>query len=165
MNITQANIGEWETFYLLTGTAAATLIGLLFIAISIQVDVFHQKTSTHLQFFAALTFNCFFYVLLISLMFLIPGLSPLWLGLPLLTFGILALLSTVIQRQRARTDSKITKRFTIPILGLIILVVFAILLIMQIAQSLYGFVIVILLFLISTSRNAWDLLISAGVKK
>jgi hypothetical protein len=28
-------IHEWETFYLLTGTAGVTLIGLLFIAISI----------------------------------------------------------------------------------------------------------------------------------
>ena len=165
MNITPANISEWETFYLLAGTAAATLIGLLFIAISIQLDVFHKKTSANLQFFAALTFNCFFYVLLISMMFLIPGLSSLWLGLPLLTFGILALLGTLIQRQRARIDPRITQRFTLPILGLIILVVFAILLIKQIPQSLYGFVVVVLVFLISAARNAWDLLVSAGVKK
>jgi modulator of FtsH protease len=165
MNITQAIIREWQTFYLLAGTAAATLIGLLFIAISIQLDVFHQKTSANLQFFAALTFNCFFYVLLISMMFIIPGLSPLGLGMPLLAFGILALLGTLIQRQRARTEPKITARFTLPILGLIILVVCAILLMMEIAQSLYGFVIVVLLFLSSASRNAWDLLISARVKK
>jgi hypothetical protein len=29
-------IKEWETFYLMVGTAAATLIGLLFVAVSIH---------------------------------------------------------------------------------------------------------------------------------
>ena len=46
MNDFQTSLAAWETFYLLAGTAAATLIGLLFIAISIHIDVFQRKSST-----------------------------------------------------------------------------------------------------------------------
>jgi hypothetical protein len=154
-------ITQWETFYLLAGTAAATLIGLLFIAVSLHLDAFRRATGADLPFFAPLTFNCFFYVLLISMIFLIPGLSAFWMGLPLLILGILALVGAMLQRQRARGRHGITNRFSLPILGLAILILVAALLIMQIAQSLYGFVVVVLLFLISASRNAWDLLVSA----
>jgi hypothetical protein len=165
MNMTQADITEWQTFYLLAGTAAATLIGLLFLAISLHFDVFRGKTSGELNFFAALTFNCFFYILVIAMMFLIPGLSPFWLGLPLLLFGTLALIGAWMQRRQTGEDPRITAKFNLPILGLGILVVFAALLMMQVVQSLYGFAFVILLFLISAARNAWDLLLSTEAMK
>ena len=53
-------VGEWETFYLLTGTAAATLIGLLFVAVSINIEPFQGKERPDLQHFGALTFNASF---------------------------------------------------------------------------------------------------------
>jgi hypothetical protein len=152
-------IADWETFYLLAGTAAATLIGLLFIAASIHIDIFHRKTSTYLHHFFALTFNCFFYVLLISMMFLIPKLTPLWLGLPLLLLGGLGLMNAIVQKQRARMDPDIAGKFNAPILGLAGLAIIAILVMLQITLSLYGLVLVILLFLISASQNAFALLI------
>jgi hypothetical protein len=38
-------IKDWQTFYVMAGTAAATLIGLLFVAVSINIDVFRKRTS------------------------------------------------------------------------------------------------------------------------
>jgi hypothetical protein len=48
-------ISDWETFYLLSGTAAATLIGLLFIAVSIHIEIFNRQPYSHFSHFAALT--------------------------------------------------------------------------------------------------------------
>lgn len=42
-------IHGWETFYLLTGTAGVTLIGLLFIAISINIELFRDRFSGDLR--------------------------------------------------------------------------------------------------------------------
>jgi hypothetical protein len=84
-------VKESQTFYVMAGTAAATLIGLLFMAVSINIDVFRRRTSEDIQHFAALTFNCFFYVLLISMLFLIPRSSPVCLGTPLLLLEVLGL--------------------------------------------------------------------------
>ena len=158
-------IAEWETFYLLTGTAAATLMGLLFVAVSIHVETFHQRTSNEMHLFAVLTFNCFFYVLLISIVFLIPHITGLGLGLPLLLFGLLAVVSTLIQQRRARKahpgsgQAGFASRFNLPIVSLILLVLSSIGVLVGSSLGLYGYVAVIILLLMSASLNAWSLLV------
>lgn len=165
MDIFPKIVLEWQTFYLLVGTASATLIGLLFVAVSIHIDVFHRKTSVYLHRFAALTFNCFFYVLLISILFLIPRISSLGLGILLFLLGGLGLMNTIIQQRRVQIDqpkqqkNSLAARFNIPILGLIGLVLIALGMALQVDASLYGLVIVIIILLGSASQNAWTLLV------
>jgi hypothetical protein len=143
-DFTQVLMG-WETFYLLTGTAAATLIGLLFIAVSINIDIFHGEALMDLQYFAALTFNCLFYVLLISILFLIPGLGPWGLGVPLLLLGGLGLANALVQQRRAgrvqasRGQTGVSSRFTIPSLCLLAMAVVGLSVILKSPQGLYGF--------------------------
>jgi hypothetical protein len=158
-------IAGWQTFYLLVGTAAATLIGLLFVAVSIHIDIFHRKALSDLHRFAALTFNCFFYVLLIAILFLIPGQSALGLGLPLLLLGLLGLVNALRQQLRARrshsgrTGISIAARFNLPVACLAGLVLLAVGVMLQLAASLYGLVPVIVFLLASASQNAWTLLV------
>jgi hypothetical protein len=158
-------VSEWETFYLLVGTAAATLTGLLFVAASIHVEVFRREAFADLQHFAALTFNCYFYTLVISILFLIPGLSPLGLGIPLLVLGLLGAGNVIMQRLRARraaqgrSGTSLAPRFVIPTLCLSALAVLAVGVLFQISQSLYGLVVVIVFLLGSASVNAWTLLV------
>ena len=159
----------WQGFYTLMGTAAATLIGLLFVAVSINIEAFRRRAYTDLQLFATLTFNCFFYVLLISMFFLIPGLSPLGLGLPLLLLGGLGFANAVVQQRRARRgrlsqqNISVASQFTTPILCLLGLMIIAIGVIAQITVGLYGLVIVLVFLLGSASVNAWTLLVSGNV--
>jgi hypothetical protein len=160
-------ISTWETFYLLAGTAAATLMGLLFVAVSININAFHKQLYADLQLFATLTFNCFFYVLLISIMFLIPELSPLGLGIPLFLLGGLGLANAILQQGRAkRLQSKrgvtsIASRFNLPIYSLLGLAIMGMGVIFKLRLSLYGLVFVIVFLLASASLNAWILLVRA----
>ncbi|MFN2289863.1 MAG: hypothetical protein ACK2UC_01610 [Anaerolineae bacterium] len=157
-------IAQWETFYLLAGTAAATLIGLLFVAISINIESFRGKAYGDLQLFATLTFNCFFYVLFIALIFLIPGLSALGLGIPLFLLGTLGLANAVVQQRRARRVQRqrggadIASRFSVPMLGLLILAIIGILIMVRLAASLYAVIVPVVLLLGSAAVNAWVLL-------
>ncbi len=163
-------IGTWQSFYLLVGTAAATLIGLLFVAVSINIDAFRQRASRDLQHFAALTFNCFFYVLIFAIVFLVPDQSPLGLGLPLLVLGSLAFVNTVIQQRRTRKiqggmgDVRLAQRFIVPSLCLFGLIVVAIALMLGDTLSLYGLVIIVILLLGSAAQNAWALLVLVDSK-
>jgi hypothetical protein len=158
-------VRSWETFYLLTGTAAATLIGLLFVAISIHIEVFTRQVASGIQHFAALTFNCYFYVLLIAIFFLIPGLSPLSLGITLSLLGILGAANAAVQQRNARKtrlDSqggRLASRFTGPMLGLAGLALMGAAITLKIGLSFYGVVVVIVLLLGSASQNAWALLV------
>ena len=164
MNTFSEAIRQWETFYLLTGTAAVTLIGLLFIAISINIELFQNKLSTDLQHFAVLTFNCFFYVLVLAILFEVPGISSIGLGTSILVLGSLATLNTINQQRRIRknpnkgTGRNLAKRFTIPMIGLAFMSILAVGILLQIEISLYGYIVAIIFLLGSASQNAWSLL-------
>ena len=157
-------VSEWETFYLLTGTAAATLIGLLFVAISVGSETVEAKAKRDLALFGALTFNCFFYVMVISILFLIPGISRFWLGIPLAVLGLLALAGTTVQRRQSKTippdrfGRPVAGRFTAPILALLLIVVIGVMTAFGVGWSLYGLVVAIISLLASASQNAWALL-------
>ena len=158
-------VSDWETFYLLAGTAAATLIGLLFIAVSIHIEIFNRQPYSHLSHFAALTFNCFFYVLLISILFLIPNQSPLGVGIPLVVLGGLTTINAIIQQRASRKvqfrseGARLASRFNVPILTLFGLTVIGVLVILKYAWSFYFLVAVIILLLGSAAQNAWALLV------
>ncbi len=158
-------ITEWRTFYSLAGTAAATLIGLLFVAVSIHIDIFARKTSADIHHFAALTFNCFFYVLLVAMLFLIPSLSPLGLGIPLFMLGGLGFVNAVVQQRRSRRNRPehgtpdITTKFNIPIACMLGMVIVGVCVMFWLTLSLYGLIAVIFALLISAAQNAWTLLV------
>lgn len=157
-------VRSWETYYLLAGTAAATLIGLLFVAISVGQESFRARASTHLQLFGGLTFNSFFYVLLVSILFLIPGMTEWGLGLPLLVLGALTLFGAVLQYRQARKipshrfGTNVARRFYVPIFCLAGVTVIGALVLFHVWQGLYGLVPVVIFLLASASQNAWALL-------
>jgi hypothetical protein len=166
MNSFSEAISNWETFYLLVGTAAVTLIGLLFIAVSINIELFHGNLSNVFQSFAALTFNCYFYVLLLAILFIIPGNTYLGLGIPILLLGILVTINAILQQRRAKKSHieglgiDIASRFTVPMISMGLMIVMAIGILLQTEYALYGFVVIIILLLGTASQNAWALLIA-----
>jgi hypothetical protein len=165
MNNFSEAIKPWETFYVMAGTAAVTLIGLLFISISINIELFRSQWADDLQHFAALTFNCFFYVLMLSIFFLVPGISYLGLGIPILILGILGTMNAVIQQRRSIKNQQkgigvnIASKFNIPIGSLVLMILLSIGILLRVEVVLYGFIVIIILLLGSASQNAWALLI------
>jgi hypothetical protein len=65
-------LAEWKDFYVFVGTAAATLLGLLFVSVSLRLDLFHEAQLADVRDFAAQTFAQFFSLVLIAALFLIP---------------------------------------------------------------------------------------------
>ena len=158
-------VGRWHDFYVLVGTAAATLIGLLFVGLSLNIRVIRRDTGVDLQELAGQSGNNFFYVLAVALFFLIPDQTPLGLGLPLLILGLLGLLGTVSHMRKARAQrrmwgkSSIVRRFTMPIVSLAGLVAIALSALSGETAGVYALVLVIIVLLASATQNAWDLLI------
>ena len=66
-------IASWHEFYLMAGTAAVTLAGLLFVAISIHVDTLVHESREHLLALARLILFSYVGVMLLSLMMLVPA--------------------------------------------------------------------------------------------
>ena len=71
--LTVSPLGEaWHDFYLMAGTAAVTLVGLLFVALSLHVAILFQAEHRDFRMLAAEAFQGYLYVLITSLLFLLP---------------------------------------------------------------------------------------------
>jgi hypothetical protein len=158
-------IAEWHDFYLMLGTAAATLVGLLFVGLTLNVDLIRRADFFDVQHLAALTFNSFFYAVVFAIVFLIPQQNPPGLGLPLLALGGLGLLNMLVQFQRTRRKhrvwgrSVVANRFWLPIVAMLTITVIAVSVLAGSTSGVYWLVPAMILLLASASRNAWDLLI------
>jgi len=82
---------EWHDFFVLLGTAAGTLVGLLFVAATVSSGVFSLERRAPLRVFLSATVVHFSSVLAVSLIMLLPLTSWLLLGLIVLTCALVGL--------------------------------------------------------------------------
>ncbi|HEX6509978.1 MAG TPA: hypothetical protein VF221_20310, partial [Chloroflexota bacterium] len=64
-----STIAGWQAFYMLAGTASATLVGLLFVAVSINVDLLGESGADAILSLARETFIRFIFVVVVALVF------------------------------------------------------------------------------------------------
>jgi hypothetical protein len=82
------------------GTASASLIGLLFVALSLNLDAIMGESRDHVRAFAEQAFNSFSTVLLIAVCFLIPQRTADALGI---VYVVLAIIGGYRMLRRAPT--------------------------------------------------------------
>ena len=80
-------IDQWHDFYLLAGTAAATLMGLLFVSLSIHLEKVVGEGGSHLEAISREAFASFLIVLALALVILSPVRNPRPLGVSLMLLG------------------------------------------------------------------------------
>lgn len=82
-------LATWHDYYLLAGTASATLMGLLFVSLSIHLERVVAEDGAHLEAMAREAFASFLIVLFISLIFLVPSTARHPMALNLMLMGVL----------------------------------------------------------------------------
>lgn len=167
-------IEPWHDFYTAVSAATATLVGLLFVALSVNLKLVTGEQHAEIQALAIQTFTNFTYVLIISLIFLIPDLSSSGAGFTFLIFGALgtvsafrAILTTARQRKRTwHTTAQywrfIAGRFILPLVAYLVLSITAILLWIGDTGALPWMLFVIFSLLGSALSVAWDLFLELG---
>lgn len=71
---------SWQNFYLLVGTAAATLVGLMFVAVTFGSSLVTAETSPTARSFLDPTFTHFVQILLTACLVTIPSMGQALLG-------------------------------------------------------------------------------------
>src|SRR5829696_4573546 len=89
-------LAEWTAFYALMGGAAATLLGLLFVAVSVRLNIFHQREVADVRDFAAFTFGTFLVAIAVAGLAIAPHAQRSTLALSLLFVGIAAFVAIVV---------------------------------------------------------------------
>jgi hypothetical protein len=159
-------VNGWHDFYLMVGTAAATLIGLLFVSLSLNADAIAHPANFDLRALAEQTFSTFLLILSFAVLFLIPNQVPLGLGLPLLAVGSYGLYRTIQQFLKIRPSQprtwgrgSLARRFITPLICFAVLIVIAVTVLLGKTDGLYWLIPVMILLIIAASINAWDLLL------
>jgi hypothetical protein len=73
-------LAEWHEFYTLLGTASATMVGLLFVAVTVASGAFSGGRQAALRVFLSASVVNFGLILVVSLIELAPVRSPILLG-------------------------------------------------------------------------------------
>jgi hypothetical protein len=155
---------DWHDFYVLIGTASATLVGLMFVAASIGASVFNEEHRAPMRAFVTPTVVHFAAVLFTSLLVTIPTHS--WHGHgALLAAGGLAgaiycgkILVEIVIRRSFNVDFGDRLFYAlIPLLGYLLLLISAALLLMRSAAGAEFIAAALLTLLLAGIRNAWDM--------
>jgi hypothetical protein len=83
-----AAAAAWQNFYLLAGTAAATLIGLMFVAVTFGASLVNSQTTSTARAFLDPTLAHFIHVLLTACLMVSPTIGATLLGSVLLTISV-----------------------------------------------------------------------------
>jgi len=163
-------LGEaWHDFYLMAGTAAVTLVGLLFVALSLHVVILFQPEHRDFRMLAAEAFQGYLYVLITALLFLLPVADS---HFTILIYGFLNLV--MLGRTAVRAPSFFTAhkakggpanqrwRFFVPALAYLLglLAVFQIW--TGLANAGFGLFAPVAMMLAASTRTSWDLLEYVG---
>ena len=152
----------WDTFAEISGSAAATLTGLLFVAVSIRIAFIAR--SQELRNRAAQTLSLFGTVLLISVLIAIPRQAYRPLGAELVVLAVIAGTGLHILDRRAKGESSnqaigpVLEAVTPITVTSLLLLAAGIVLVLGVHAGLYVLVGPVLVALTGGVTSAWLLL-------
>jgi hypothetical protein len=167
-----ALLRDWHDFYVLVGTASATLVGLMFVAVSIGTAIFDESHRAAMTAFITPTVMHFAAVLFACLVALMPNHTWYTLG-GLIGAGALAgtaygggLVVQMTVRRRFQVDLSDRLFYAaLPLAGYGLGVIAAALLFTRavaVSADLIAAAVLILLF--AAIRNAWDMMVWIVIK-
>ena len=162
-------LDSWHDFYLMAGTAAVTLAGLMFVSLSFNLEHLVHASRVHLLRFARNTMLVYLMVLMVSLLMLVPHLPMAYAGVQLTIIGgMLALFSSIaLWRLLGDPDKTFSwrnrlRRGLFPVLGGGLLLWTGVRVLRGEAGALYNVVPAVSLLLASALWSSWDLLVQVA---
>jgi uncharacterized membrane protein len=164
-----AALGDWHDFFAAVAGVAATLVGLVFVALALNPTVMADDSPAGLRTWAGQTFQSFLMVLFVALVVLIPETGPLGLGLPVVIVGLWGVARVASDLRRVRRDPapewhgrQALTRFASPLAGYAIAVWVGTQVLRGDADAVGWLVATVFFLLMSAAGNCWDLLRETG---
>jgi hypothetical protein len=155
----------WHDWYLLVGTAAATLTGLMFVVVTLGPQIVARDAESNVRAFVTPTVTLFTTPLLVSVLMLVPGLTPVMLGAALAIVGLCGLVYLiavgVYTRWRINALDAVDRVWyvALPFVGYGIIVAASVAILLHAPPGLPIAAGGTLLLLVIGIHNAWDLVL------
>lgn len=164
----QSTVQSWDNFYLVAGAAAASLVGLLFVSLSLHLRALLARPDV--RALARVTLANFALVLLVALVVVIPQ-DAHAAGLELQGVGAISaliiggsLVAAIRRRTRTMRRLVLLMRLAFAVVSYAATVTAGVLLTTDSYRAAFAFLAAATLILLVTSlRNTWDLIVSVGV--
>jgi hypothetical protein len=161
----EQQIDQWRDYYLAVAGAAAVLLGLVFIALSLHLEKADAPGVLMLGLAGQALINLI-YVLLLSLGMLVPYRPPVLPGIAVLIVAVVGLNDSITTLRRARrvSEPRLTVRdlavpVLLPIGWFLLLVVGGVGVIAHRPFGLYLLALGSAALIASATRSTWDLLV------
>ncbi len=155
----------WHSFFSTMATACATLIGLLFVAMTLSTHPLNEEENIQLMRVARDTLGHFLVVLMTSVMFLVPYLHPFGLAFALFIISIpwtIGASRRCLHTYRTRRENTYSRNLlqtsSLSVFGGIGLTLVAFLILLGSIYALYLLVGVFAALLAAATGTAWFLL-------
>jgi hypothetical protein len=158
-------LDAWHDWYLLCGTAAATLVGLMFVVVSLAPKVIAQEAEAGVRSFLTPIVGFFTTVLLVSIIMLVPGIAPSLTATAFLAVGLCGigyLISVRVHGQWRSNNLDLQDWFWyvgLPFVSFTAMLGASVALFLHAAAALAIAAAAVLLLLVIGIRNAWDIVI------
>jgi len=165
---------DWHDFYLATAGGAAALLGLLFVAVSLNLDDIAHAARLDLRVLAEQAFSNFLFALVLALFLLVPApyANPASAEGMLVAVGAVGLYRILRRAARALQYGQLAwgpiytlRRLGAPAGANACLLVAAILLARADQGAFYWLLAATFVFLLSAADSSWDLLIRVGAER
>lgn len=165
-------IERWHDFYLMAGTAAVTLAGLLFVALSLHLERLVEKSHEHLLALSRVTLLSYTFVLFASLFMLVPPQGPRQTAIMIAAVGVAGLFWTIGLMRTAQhhdeagfTRGQMRRRLVIPIVGYSMILLTAAGLWLGIGEMLYMMIGAVCMILGNAAGTSWELLVQIAKQR
>jgi hypothetical protein len=157
-------LAPWQNFFILLGTAAATLIGAMFVVVSIGIGFLSRDRSMAIRVFLSTTVVHLSTVLFGSLLTMVPVLAPRWQAIIAGVAGLVGVGYSlhVIWGFRQHPGTVLSDWFwyaIFPLAAYAVLAAAAATGLYDNAEGLYLFAALLTALLVAGIRNGWDMLV------
>ena len=165
---------SWHDFFLATAGGAAALLGLLFVAVSLNLDDIARVDRLDLRLLAEQAFSNFLFALAVALFLLVPApyANPASVEGMLVSIGIVGLVRISRRARRALRHGRlawgplyIVRRLGAPAWANVCLLLAALLLARADLGAFYWLLAGTFVFVLSAADSSWDLLIRVGAER
>lgn len=165
-------VEQWHEFYLMAGTAAVTLAGLLFVALSLHLDLLVEAGHEHLLGLSRATLTTFISVLIASLMMLVPAMSMRMTGMMLTMVALAGLITTTYFSRHmskhhggALTAQQMRRRTLMPLVAYLLMLSAGLGVFVGLPELLFNMVGGMCLILGNAAGTSWELLVRVAQHK
>jgi hypothetical protein len=161
--VTGSPFEAWHDFFVVAGTAGVTLLGLVFVAVSLNTGIIMRSNERHLRVQAVTSFEALLFTAVLSLILLAPVASLRQHAAMLIAFGAAWFVRSITHlRALVGATGGLRRRLILPAAAYAAVAIGGVELLRGGRDVTLLWIAAVVWLVVTATRNAWSLLVDVG---